>query len=108
MTKTPIVLMLNGYDEVPTYETAIMPWPAEFDPTVVVILTSRPAAVDDATRVSLARLGFEGRRIADLTPRMVQELNPCSQRISNTRHSFGSPSLWDCLYMSSTISANSP
>ena len=74
MNKIPIVLVLNGYDEVPTYETAIVSWLAEFDPAVVVILTSRPAAVDDGTRASLARLGFEGRRIADLTPRTVQEL----------------------------------
>ena len=47
----------------------------KLDSAAMIVLTSRPTAMDDNLRSHLADLGFEGRRIADLTPVLIRDLS---------------------------------
>ena len=70
-----ILLVLDGFDDAPSRKRAIVARIARLDPRTAVVITSRPSAMDGEALDELAKAGFEGRRIAGLTPAMVQDVS---------------------------------
>ena len=70
-----VLLMFDGLDEVQqSSRHDVSAWIARLAPTAVVILTSRPTAMEGGTRRKWLALGFEGRCVSGLSPTLVQIL----------------------------------
>ena len=72
----PCLLLLDGLDEVSASVRTVLEWVGRFDSKrVTIVLTSRPVALDvDGAREKIGAMGFEGRRIVDLSPAKTAEL----------------------------------
>jgi len=72
--KLCVLLLLDGLDEAYTQKRKILAWiDAFFEPHVYIIMTTRPAAIEDA-REELGKLGFEAKQILPLTREKGDEL----------------------------------
>jgi uncharacterized membrane protein YgcG len=74
-TQRRCVLSLDGLDEVWQSIEPVLDWIETLDARFSVVLTSRPTVITAAISERLAKMGFEARKIVELTPDKARELS---------------------------------